>query len=40
MRTRGAAITEPGLDTDGDGMQDRWEVQYGIDPINDDASAD
>jgi hypothetical protein len=27
-------------DTDGDGMPDGWEVQYGLDPLVDDASED
>ena len=39
-RTHGAALTEPLFDTDEDGMPDRWEVQYGLDPIRDDASED
>lgn len=27
-------------DTEGDGMPDGWEIQYGLDPLIDDASAD
>ena len=39
--TDGDGIGDNGdLDDDNDGMPDEWEVLYGFDPLNDDASAD
>ena len=37
---KGCSSSQRGKDSDNDGMPDSWEIQYGLDPNNDDAGID